>query len=86
MKYVLRQRGHGAVGSPEYANVIVVDMCSVRLDTEQRIVKRLREFQRLFSGKRLVMAGCFVKPRLGLIARAAPGTSSSHPRTPPGYG
>lgn len=80
MEYVLRRRGHGIVGSPEYADVILVNTCSVRLDTEQRIVKRLRGLQRLFPGKRLVVAGCLAKSRPGLVARVAPGASLVSPQ------
>ncbi len=80
MAETLRGRGHELVGEPGEADVLVVNTCAVRLDTEQRIAKRLRELQALYPGKRLVVAGCLAAARPGLVARVAPGASMVSPQ------
>ncbi len=76
----LRGRGHEIVGDPGDADVILVNTCAVRLDTEQRIAKRLAELRRDYPGRRMVVAGCLAKARPSLVARAAPGASLVSPQ------
>jgi threonylcarbamoyladenosine tRNA methylthiotransferase CDKAL1 len=80
MKASLRARGHLITEDPGEADVIVVNTCAVRLDTEQRIVKRIREIRRLYPAKKLVVAGCLAAARPGLIARVAPEASMVSPQ------
>ena len=80
MAEVLSRRGHEIVSDPGEADVILVNTCAVRLDTEQRIAKRLRHLQRAYPGARLVVAGCLAAARPGLIARIAPRASMGSPQ------
>ncbi len=80
MEAVLRSRGHVVTSSIEDSDVVIVNTCAVRLDTEQRIAKRLTEIQRLYPDKRLVVAGCLAAARPGLIARIAPAASLVSPQ------
>ncbi len=80
MAETLRARGHSLVKDPSEADVLLVNTCAVRLDTEQRIAKRLAKLRRLYPGARLVVAGCLAKSRPGLIARVAPGASLVSPQ------
>lgn len=80
MAEVLKARGHSIVSRPEEAEVIVVNTCAVRLDTEQRIAKRLAELRRRYPRARLVVAGCLAKARPGLVARVAPEASLVSPQ------
>jgi len=80
MASVLEERGHEVVGDPSSADVLIVNTCAVRLDTEQRIVKRLVEIQRIYPGKKLIVAGCLAAARPGLVRRVAPRASLVSPQ------
>lgn len=80
MAETLRARGHSIVGDPGEADVLLVNTCAVRLDTEQRIAKRLAELRSLHPNARMVVAGCLAKARPGLIARVAPEASLVSPQ------
>jgi len=74
MESVLRSRGHVIVGKPEEADVIIINTCTVRLDTEQRMKRRISEVWRHYGGeKRVIVAGCMAKAQPYTIKRLAPG-------------
>lgn len=80
MSEILESNGYERVRDPGEADVIVVNTCAVRLDTEQRITERLRVLGKLYPGKKMVVAGCLAKARPGLVARVAPGASLLAPQ------
>ena len=65
MAELLAEAGHTIVGRPEEADVIILNTCTVRSDTERRMVKRIREL--LSYGKKLVVAGCLASAQPGLV-------------------
>ena len=65
MAELLAEAGHIIVSRPEEADVIILNTCTVRADTERRMVKRLGEF--LSLGKRLVVAGCLASAQPGVV-------------------
>ncbi|MEB3806244.1 MAG: tRNA (N(6)-L-threonylcarbamoyladenosine(37)-C(2))-methylthiotransferase [Desulfurococcales archaeon] len=80
MMELLEEKGYRRVPRPEEADVIVVNTCAVRLDTEQRIAERLEKLYRTLPGKRYVVAGCLAKARPGLIRRIIPEASLLSPQ------
>lgn len=80
MAWSLESRGYQSATDPSAADVIILNTCAVRLDTEQRIVKRLTEIKELYPGKKLVVAGCLAKSRPGLIRRVVPTASLVSPQ------
>ncbi len=80
MVSVLKNRGHIIVKTPELSDVILVNTCAVRLDTEQRIVKRIKELKRMYPDKRYIITGCLAKARPGLLARNFPDASLVSPQ------
>ena len=80
MRNVLEREGYTPASGPSEADVIIVNTCAVRLDTEQRIAERLEQLSRLYPSKRLVVAGCLARARPGLVRRIAPHASLLGPQ------
>jgi len=80
MEYMLEREGFERAHSIGDADYVIVNTCAVRLDTEQRIAERLQEIRSMYPNVKLVVAGCLVKARPGLVARVAPGASMISPQ------
>lgn len=82
MERALRREGHSVVDSPDLADVIVINTCTVRLDTEYRMRKVLRRYADYArsSGKKLVVAGCMAQAEPYLVRKVAPQASLISPQ------
>jgi len=56
MMGLVESRGHKVVWSLEEADIIVINTCTVKTPTEHRMMRRLKELERL--GKSVVVTGC----------------------------
>jgi MiaB-like tRNA modifying enzyme len=74
MKSVLASRGYRLVDTIDDADVIVVNTCTVRLDTEERMKRRIAELYQLAAkkGALLVVAGCMAAAQPFTVKRVAP--------------
>jgi MiaB-like tRNA modifying enzyme len=82
MRGYLEEAGLGFVDNAEEADVIVVNTCVVRKDTEEKMIKRLSEIERLYSStKKIVVAGCMVSSLPATVKRVAPSSSLVTPQT-----
>ena len=81
MKQLLARVGYTIVGDPSTADVIVINTCAVRGDTERNMLKRISELYGMArkKGSRLVVAGCLVNVRPASILRVAPTASLLEP-------
>ncbi|MEM0014467.1 MAG: tRNA (N(6)-L-threonylcarbamoyladenosine(37)-C(2))-methylthiotransferase [Zestosphaera sp.] len=81
MKQVLIGKGHEIVDSMDEADVVIVNTCTVRLDTEQRIVKRLSRLKtQVGNGIKLIVAGCMVAAQPYTISKVVPEASLISPQ------
>jgi len=70
----LTEAGYHLSGSPESADVLLINTCGVKKQTEDRILWRLRCLSQL--DKPLIVAGCLPKINLSAVQRAAPNYSA----------
>ncbi|MGC9209859.1 MAG: tRNA (N(6)-L-threonylcarbamoyladenosine(37)-C(2))-methylthiotransferase [Acidilobus sp.] len=80
MASLLEANGFHRVSSPDEADVVIVNTCAVRLDTEAKIVKRLAELSSTRLRGKLIVSGCLVKARPSLVARTVPSASLLSPQ------
>ncbi len=82
MKQVLVRRGHEIVETLNEADVVIINTCTVRLDTELRIIKRLKELREHLSKteKKVVIAGCMAKAQPYTLKKIFPEASLISPQ------
>lgn len=70
---LLKDRGHEIVNDQDSADAIILNTCAVRLETEERMKKRIKELKKL--EKKLVVAGCLASSEPALVMTLAPESS-----------
>mgnify|MGYP001626330619 FL=1 len=85
MKSILVSSGHEIVSSLEDAEAVIINTCTVRLDTEQRILKRLHQLKRLLRESngtklKLIVAGCMVAAQPYTVSKVVPEASLISPQ------
>ncbi|MBI2143923.1 tRNA (N(6)-L-threonylcarbamoyladenosine(37)-C(2))-methylthiotransferase [Candidatus Woesearchaeota archaeon] len=70
MAGLLGKGGHHVVAAAEDSDVIVVNTCTVKGPTEEKIRSRIRELSG--RGKRLVVSGCMAEAQTGTVQKLAP--------------
>jgi threonylcarbamoyladenosine tRNA methylthiotransferase CDKAL1 len=78
MMTLLKDKNHEIVSSPKDADVVVVNTCDVRLETGERMKKRIIQLNKL--GKKLIVAGCFAGAEPGVVNKIAPNASIIGPQ------
>lgn len=83
MKNILVSRGHEIVHSLEEAEAIVINTCTVRLDTEQKILKRLHQIKKFLSNNnsvKLIVGGCMAAAQPYTVTKTVPEASLISPQ------
>ncbi|OKY78451.1 MAG: 2-methylthioadenine synthetase [Candidatus Methanohalarchaeum thermophilum] len=65
MKGLAREKGHEIANSPEEADLVVVNTCTVIKKTQDRILSRLRDLKKI--SENLVVAGCMASAQPELL-------------------
>jgi len=81
MKTLLLRNGVKVVNRVNKADVIVINTCAVREDTERRMLRRISELYKVSKAYRskLIVAGCLARIRPAKIAKIAPEASLMGP-------
>ncbi len=82
MKVVLTSRGHIMTGKIDEADAVIINTCTVRLDTEMRMLDRIRKLYEYTekTGKKLIVAGCMAMAQPYQVRKIAPRTSLVSPQ------
>lgn len=82
MKSVLVKRGHSITTDIDKADAVIINTCTVRYDTQQKMVKRISYLRQycLEKKKKLIIAGCMAKAQPYLISKIAPEASLISPQ------
>ncbi len=80
MKSLVVSAGHEVVNTPSEADVIVVNTCTVRKDSEERVLRRLRQLSRSYPRKRIVVAGCLAAAQPYTALKVVPNASLISPQ------
>ncbi len=82
METVLASRGHVIVEDIDGADVVIINTCTVRMETEQRMIHRIRVLRKycLEYGKKFIIAGCMAKAQPYLLSNIAPEASLVSPQ------
>jgi threonylcarbamoyladenosine tRNA methylthiotransferase CDKAL1 len=74
MRSVLASKGYTFTSRAEEADVIIINTCTVRLDSEQRMRKRIKVLSEVAekTGARLVVAGCMATAQPYTVKKIAP--------------
>ena len=77
MKTLLLRSGAEVVDRVREADIIIVNTCAVREDTERRMIRRIAELYKAsrIRGAKLIVAGCLARVRPAKIAKVAPKAS-----------
>ncbi len=76
---ILLKHGHKIVSSIEDADVIIVNTCTVKLPTEDKIVSRLEKLSRVFDSRRIIVAGCLPQAERFIVENRFPDMSMMGP-------
>ncbi len=79
MQSLLQERGHIFVNDPKESDVIILNTCAVRLETEERMKQRIKELRKL--NKKFVVAGCLAGAEPGVVVSLAPEASLIGPQS-----
>lgn len=85
MKVVLSSRGHRVVVRIDEADALIINTCTVRLDTEMRMLDRIRRLYEYAekTGKKLIVAGCLAMAQPYQVRKIAPRASLVSPQDAP---
>mgnify|MGYP001772514178 CR=1 FL=1 len=79
MMSILQDKGHEIVKDVKEADVIILNTCAVRLETEERMKQRIKELRK--EGKKLVVAGCLAGAEPATVLSIAPEASLLGPQS-----
>lgn len=81
MAGLLSRSGFSIVNDIKNADVVIVNTCIVKTPTEQKIIHRIKELQKTFPEKKLIIAGCMPQAEYKLIRETAPRSSFVGPHS-----
>ncbi len=77
MMYLANSRGHNITTHISDSEVIILNTCTVRRDTDEKILDRIAKLKQRFKKNKIVVAGCLVSAQPYVIAKILDGTTYS---------
>jgi len=75
MRGLLKNADFQIIDSPNLADVIILNTCYVKSATQNRVIHKIKSFQKIFSRKKLVITGCMTEIDPKMLVRIAPNSS-----------
>jgi len=75
MRGLLKNADFQIIDNPNLADVIILNTCYVKSVTQNRVIHKIKSFQKKFSRKKLVIAGCMTEIDPKMLVRIAPNSS-----------
>jgi len=75
MAGILTRNNFEIINNIELSDVVILNTCSVKNATINKIICRMREIQKKYPGKKLIISGCMPETEYDLIIRTAPDAS-----------
>jgi MiaB-like tRNA modifying enzyme len=75
MKGLLKNADFQITDNPSLADVIILNTCYVKFATQNRVIHKIKSFQKNFSRKKLVIAGCMTEIDTKMLVKIAPNSS-----------
>ncbi|MDO5852247.1 MAG: tRNA (N(6)-L-threonylcarbamoyladenosine(37)-C(2))-methylthiotransferase [Methanobacteriaceae archaeon] len=72
---LLVDKKHKIVDNIEESDIIILNTCYVKQPTEQKMITKIRKFQKEYSDKKLIIAGCMVEIDRKMLKKVAPNSS-----------
>ena len=72
MASILEKNNYKITKTPEDSEVIVINTCTVRKDTEDRIIKRLKNLGKMYPEKKIIIAGCMAAAQPYTVKKVQP--------------
>ncbi len=77
MMYLTTSRGYNITTHISDAEVIIVNTCTVRRDTDEKIIDRIFKLRKHFTNAKIIVAGCMVSAQPYVITKILDGTNYS---------
>ena len=80
MKALIVKAGHEVVNDLNLADVVIINTCTVRKDSEEKVLKRIKQLSKVLGNKKLIIAGCMVVTQPYTIKQIVPTASLISPQ------
>ncbi len=77
MMYLATSRGYNITTHINEANIIIVNTCTVRKDTDEKIIDRILKLRKHFTNAKIIVTGCLVSAQPYVITKILDGSNYS---------
>ncbi len=72
---LLREKGFSVVDDIDKSDIIIVNTCTVKGKTQNKIIRRISDIVKDYKNKKLIVAGCMPEAQKELVEKTAPKAS-----------
>lgn len=80
MKSLISRAGHEVIDDLNSADVVIINTCTVRKDSEEKVLRRIKQLSSVLGNRKLIIAGCMVATQPYTVKQVAPTASLISPQ------